>query len=194
MNTILLEDLPITETPTTFKKGEFIPVFQANKKEIALVKSGKVSLMRSDEEGNLVFLEEYKEDDIFSKLWIYNEMNDLFIECNTDCEIYFLDFSLFIQNETNKYTLFLLNKMSSCIRKLNKKSTILQKKSMEDKLLTYFRAIAKKENAKRFEVPLTFKDLADYLGVDRSSLMRKLNDLEAKKKIKRSGKTIFLKS
>ena len=125
---------------------------------------------------------------------IYNEMNDLFIECNTDCEIYFLDFSLFIQNETNKYTLFLLNKMSSCIRKLNKKSTILQKKSMEDKLLTYFRALAKKENAKRFEVPLTFKDLADYLGVDRSSLMRKLNDLEAKKKIKRSGKTIFLKS
>ena len=194
MNDFPFAELYLKEAPTTFYKGEFLPIFQTNKREIAYIKKGRVSLMRSDEEGNLVFLEEYKEDDIFSKLWIYNEMNDLFIECNTDCEIYFLDFSLFIQNETNKYTLFLLNKMSSCIRKLNKKSTILQKKSMEDKLLTYFRALAKKENTKRFEVPLTFKDLADYLGVDRSSLMRKLNDLEAKKKIKRSGKTIFLKS
>ena len=194
MNTILLEDLRITETPTTFKKGEFIPVFQANKKEIALVKSGKVSLMRSDEEGNLLYIDEYNSGEIFSKLWIYNDENDLFLECNTDAEIYFFDYLLFMQNTNPQFLRFFLDKMMAYIRYLNQKNTILQKKSMEEKLLSYFKVLARKEKNKKFEIPITYKDLADYLGVDRSSLMRKLNELEKKRKIKRSGRTIFLKN
>ena len=77
---------------------------------------------------------------------------------------------------------------------LHQKITILQKKNMEEKILTYFRIESKKNESKKFEIPITYKELADYLGVDRSSLMRKLNELEQKKKIKKQGKTIFLKN
>ena len=65
---------------------------------------------------------------------------------------------------------------------------------MEEKIMTYFKILSKNENSKKFEIPITYKDLADYLGVDRSSLMRKLNELEGKKKIKKKGRTIFLKN
>ena len=118
MNDFPFAELYLKEAPTTFYKGEFLPIFQTNKREIAYIKKGRVSLMRSDEEGNLVFLEEYKEDDIFSKLWIYNEMNDLFIECNTDCEIYFLDFSLSglsLFSLKILYSGFLSSELCSCL-------------------------------------------------------------------------------
>ena len=178
----------------SFNKGEFIPIFQNNKKEIALIKKGQVSLMKSDINGNLIYIDHFNRYQMFSKLWIYNEENDLFLVCDSPTEILFFDYTLFTQSTNPKLLTFFLEKSLQYMNYLNQKITILQKKSMEEKLMTYFKILSKKENSKKFEIPITYKDLADYLGVDRSSLMRKLNELEVKKKIQKKGRTIFLKS
>ncbi len=191
---MLVEEILKNLATVSFNKGEFIPLFQNNKKEIALIKKGKVSLMKSDINGNLIYIDHFIKNEMFSKLWIYNEENDLFFVCNTSAEIYFLDYTLFTQGTNSKYLNFFLEKSIQYMTYLNQKISILQKKSMEDKLLTYFRIESKKCGSKKFEITITYKELADYLGVDRSSLMRKLNELEKKKKIKKQGKTIFLKN
>ncbi len=176
----------------TYKKGEFLPFFQNKKQEILFLQKGKVSLMKSDVHGNLLYIDHFSEHDFFSNMWIYNEENDLFFVCNSDVEVYFVDYTFFTQNSSSKYLVYLLDKCISYTYLLNQKISILQKKNMEDKLLSYFRSLASLNEKRRFEIPLTYKELADYLGVDRSSLMRKLKDLENEKKIKRKGKTIFL--
>lgn len=189
-----IEEIEKNVSTFSFNKGEFIPLFQSNKKEIALIKKGKVSLMKSDINGNLLYIDHFKKNEMFSKLWIYNEENDLFFVCTTPVELYFLDYTLFIQGTNQKYLNFFLEKSIQYMTYLHQKITILQKKNMEEKILTYFRIESKKNESKKFEIPITYKELADYLGVDRSSLMRKLNELEQKKKIKKQGKTIFLKN
>lgn len=183
----------INSEPFLFYKGEFIPIFQSNKQEIAFIKSGIVSLMKSDIHGNLIYIDSFRQGDILSKIWIYNEDHDLFLVCSTKVEIYFLDYSMITMNSNPRFLQDFLQKILFSMNYLYQKVSILQKKNMEDKLMCYFRIESKKCGSKKFEVPITFKELADYLGVDRSSLMRKLSELEQKKKIKKKGKTIFLK-
>lgn len=190
----LFDEISEYLTPTTFKKGEYIPLFQNSKREIALIKRGEVFLMKSDINGNLLYLDRFKEQQIFSKIWIYNEDNDLFLVCKKNTEIYFLDYTLFMQKNNSKIMSFLFENFLAYTNYLNQKITILQKKNMEEKIFSYFKILKKEADGKKFEIPISYKDLADYLGVDRSSLMRKLNDLEKKKKIKRQGRTIFWKN
>lgn len=190
----LFEEIGEYLTPTSFKKGEYIPLFQNSKREIALIKTGEVFLMKSDVNGNLLYLDRFKDRQIFSRIWIYNEDNDLFLVCKKNTEIYFLDYALCMQKNNPKIMSFLFENFISYTNYLNQKITILQKKNMEEKLLSYFKILKKETGQKKFEIPISYKDLADYLGVNRSSLMRKLNDLEKKKKIKRQGRTIFWKS
>ncbi len=193
MDTFILELFQNAKT-LTFKKGEFIPLFQRNKKEIAVVKSGDIALMKSDFNGNLIFIDHFTTGNIISKLWIYNEENDLFLVAKTKVEIIFQDYLFFFQSNNYRAISLLTEKFINYSIHLNQKIAVLQKRNMEDKILAYFHILAKKYNSNKFELPLTYKDLADYLGVDRSSLMRKLSELEKNKKIKKQGKTIFLKN
>lgn len=188
-STLITQNAKITE----FKKGEFIPLFQRNKKEIAIIISGTIALMKSDFNGNLIFIDDFTKGNIISKLWIYNEENDLFLVCKTKVELIFQDYLYFFQSNNYRLITSLVEKFISYSVYLNQKITILQKRNMEDKLMAYFHILERKYNSKKFEIPLTYKDLADYLGVDRSSLMRKLTELEKSKKIKKQGKTIFLR-
>ena len=61
---------------------------------------------------------------------------------------------------------------------LNTRIEILSKKSIRDKLLTYFNIISNRNFRKTFTLPFSLTDLADYLCVDRSAMMRELSHLK----------------
>ena len=54
---------------------------------------------------------------------------------------------------------------------------ILMQKSVRDKLITFFEYLSAKKGTAKFTVPLPFTDLADYLSVDRSAMMRELTKM-----------------
>lgn len=64
----------------------------------------------------------------------------------------------------------------SCLLKkvvvMNNRIDVLTKKTIREKLLEYFRAEEKENLSKVFYLKLNYTELADYLGVDRSALMR----------------------
>ena len=69
---------------------------------------------------------------------------------------------------------------------------VLSKRTIRDKLLTYFSILSNKNYNKIITIPYSLTTLADYLSVDRSAMMRELKSLsdegfiikESKNKIK----------
>lgn len=57
------------------------------------------------------------------------------------------------------------------------KLTHLSKKTIRDKLLSYFNSLAKKEKSSYFEIPFNKTELANYLSVDRSAMSTELTKM-----------------
>ena len=75
---------------------------------------------------------------------------------------------------------------------LNTRIELLTKKNILDKLLSYFDIISRNRLSKKFTLPFTLTDLADYLSVDRSAMMRELSHLKEEGFIDKKGKKITL--
>ena len=68
---------------------------------------------------------------------------------------------------------------------------ILQQRTLRGKILLYFHCLRKKYGTSCFTLPMPFVDLADYLSVDRSSLMREIRKLKDEGIIKSDRRRIF---
>jgi len=64
---------------------------------------------------------------------------------------------------------------------LTEKLTHMSKKTIRDKLMSYFTTIAKKEQSTYFEIPYNKTELANYLSVDRSAMSAELSKMKAEK-------------
>ena len=60
------------------------------------------------------------------------------------------------------------------------------------KILSYFDIISRRNLRKTFTVPFSYTDLADFLSVDRSAMMRELKLLVDEGFIKKNGNKITL--
>lgn len=74
---------------------------------------------------------------------------------------------------------------------LNLRIEILSKKTIRDKLLSYFRILSQNSFSKTFTLPFSLTDLADYLSVDRSAMMREIKALKEDGIIKKMDKNKF---
>lgn len=63
---------------------------------------------------------------------------------------------------------------------------LLTYKGVRDKLITYFNNLSIENNNKTFEIPFSLTDLADYLMIERSAMMRELKRLKDEKIIKKT--------
>ena len=69
---------------------------------------------------------------------------------------------------------------------------LLTKRSTRDKLLGYFSFLSSRNFSKHFELPFSLTDLADYLSVDRSAMMREIKLLKEDGFITKIGNQIIL--
>ena len=86
----------------------------------------------------------------------------------------------------------MIGSMVQNMKRQNERIDILTKKTTRDKLLEYFDTEAKKKGAKVFVMPMSYTDLADYFGVDRSALMREIKYLKDDGLIETNKKKITL--
>ncbi len=178
-----------------YHKGEFIS-FHNNKNQFAIIKKGEITLLKTDEEGSCYTIEKLTKNDIFTKIW-HQDDNELVFVCTSDTEIILIDYLSLLRGcnikcprHQNILEIF-FKQIINYTTKLNQKLALLQIKKMEDRILTYFRSLCV-EGKNSFILPMSYKELADYFMVDRSSFMRKLKDMEERKIIKKEGKKIIL--
>lgn len=177
----------------TFRKEHIIISNLVDDDLIGVILSGKASIVNYGYKGNRDIIDNLEYDDVFGKPF-FNINSDVVVIAATDCEVLFIDYHLLI-SQGSKYDKINYNinrLLTNKIYNLYEKIEILSKRTIREKLLTYFNNLSKKYNKKSFNLPITYIELADYLSVDRSAMTREIKKLKDEKIISINGKKITI--
>ena len=101
----------------------------------------------------------------------------------------------FNQNTKEYYNQFIKNLLiiiMSDMKKTTQRLEILTRKTIRNRLLEYFNISLKNSGTKHIYLPFNFTELAHYLAVDRSAMMRELKYMKEERIIEVKGKRITL--
>lgn len=182
-----------------FSKGEIVTTYIEKRNQICIVLSGEVDLIRYDFNGDKTIIGHFVDDDIFGEVFSpANTNNELFVLARKNSEILFFTYDTlftkckrtcdFHKTLTNNLSELFLNK----IIELNLRIELLTKRSIRSKILSYFEILSKGSLRRTFSLPYSYTDLADFLSVDRSAMMRELKLLIDDGFIKKDGSRITL--
>lgn len=180
-----------------FTKGTSINSYYKNTNIVGIIISGAVQIVRTNSSGVHNIIEELREDEVFTTgMNIYsNEIEIIAIE---DTKVIIIDYDYIISNINNEkqyFNKFIKNMFQIYNEKLKEKNErleILSKKSIRNKLLTYFEIQYNKRGSKYIYLPFNFKDLAEYLSIDRAAMSRELKSLKDEGFIETKSKRITL--
>ena len=181
----------------TFKKDRTIVTNIINVKLVGILLSGTANMERYDYNGNRSIIEKLQTNSVFGE--VFSRLgSDISVVATSDCEVLLIEYDHIIKRCNNgcSYHSILTNNMlkllSNKIVELNERVEILSKRSIRDKLLSYFELLANDNPKRSFILPFTYTDLADYLSVDRSAMMREIKNLKEDGFIKTNGRRITI--
>ena len=164
----------------TYYAGEHIIDYSAHPERVGIIQSGNAQVVATDADGNSVILEDLTVNSVFGELFLLPlSAHGYAVEAITECKVLFIRYSDIIKRCENACVhhsqlvdnLFCMAAIKA--RNLNMHLQILSRRSTREKLLCY---LSLREDAfgPRFELPMTWSRLADYLCVNRSALMREV--------------------
>lgn len=166
-----------------FKKDSSILSTIKNDNILCILVEGNIQIIKTDYNGNITIIEELSENSIFGSIISNITNNEYQIITKTDCKILLIEYNRIINenNNTPAYSQFIRNLLKIISIKISEKNDrieILTEKTIRNKLLKYFQNLSKKTGSKNIYLPFSFTELANYLSVDRSALMRELKNLK----------------
>ena len=182
-----------------FTKGETVTNYIEKRNQICIVLSGEVDLIRYDLNGTKTIIGHFITNDVFGEAFYpANINNELFAVAKKNTEVLFFTYNTLLTKckrncdfhrilTSNLGELFLDQIVS-----LNLRLKLLTKRNIRGKILSYFDIISRRNLRKTFTVPFSYTDLADFLSVDRSAMMRELKLLVDEGFIKKNGNKITL--
>ena len=183
----------------TFSKGQIITTYIEKRKQICVLVSGTADLIRYDLKGNKDIIETFHSNDIFGEAFYpVNTNNELFVLATQNCEVLlFLYDDIHVKCRINCrfHPTLVSNILDLVIKRTvhqNTRIEILSKRTIREKLLSYFSILSSKNFSKNITLPYSLTNLADYLSVDRSAMMRELKTLIDDGIIEKNGNKIKL--
>ena len=178
-----------------FEKNEIITTYIINRNQVCIVLEGSADLMRYDFNGNQMVVEKFNKFDVFGEIFYQiNTNNELFVLAKEKSKILIFNYDIFEKKckknckMHEELLIGLPNLVLTKVSDLNLRIELLSKKTIRDKLISYFRILSEKNFSKTFTLPFSLTDLADYLSIDRSAMMRELKSLKEEGFIKKSDK------
>lgn len=182
-----------------FFENEEILQTVKGKNIICIVLEGSATMMEINYNGDEKLIENLEVESVFGTA--ISDMNDK--ECqirstskNTKIAVFdYINIINISNTNHNYYNIFINNLISimhTKLRERNDRIRILTKKTIRDKLLAYFECEYQKTKSKFIYLPNNFKQLADYLAVNRSAMFREIKSLKEEKFIKIDGTRISL--
>lgn len=182
-----------------FHKNETITTYIEKRNQLCILLKGEADLIRYDFNGNKTIIGNFTDNSIFGEaLYPANTNNELFVMAKSDCTVLFIAYDDILRKCKSNCTFHkeLSEKIYALIIdqivNLNTRIELLTKRSTRDKILSYFDILSNKNLSKTFTLPFSLTDLADFLSVDRSAMMRELSYLKEEGFIKKNGKKITL--
>ena len=183
----------------TFLKNQIITSYIQKRNQLCVLLDGTADLVRYDLNGNRTIVERFSKNSLFGEVFYkVTTNNELLVEAKSNCTVLFYIYDE-LKNKCNESCKFhetlseyLPELILDKITELNTRIELLTQKTTRDKLLMYFSLISTRKLSKTFELPLSLTDLADYLNVDRSAMMRELKLLKEDKLVEKIGNRIIL--
>ena len=195
---IILEKMSkcVNAKKRTFMNGETILSFGNKRKIIGIILSGNADLRKIDIKGFETILENLSKGDIFSEMFI--EINDdpTYLVATKETEVLFIDYyHIFNDCKINclNHKIVVNTIIDMLMHKtvqLSNKISILSNRTTREKILSYLQTEAK--GNRKVTINYSLQELADYLCVDRSAMMREIKKLIDEKKIKKEGRTFTI--
>ena len=181
-----------------FDKNEIITTYIVNRNMIFIVLDGSADLLRYDFNGNQTIVEKFNKYDVFGEIFYrININNELFVKAREKTKILMFNYDIF-EKKCKKNCKFheelligLPNLVLSKVSDLNLRIELLSQKTIRDKILSYFRILSQNSFSKTFTLPFSLTDLADYLSIDRSAMMREIKALKEDGIIKKLDRNRF---
>lgn len=179
-----------------YKKGDIIIQMTDKSDVLGLIESGTAHLVRIDVDGNKSIMDYYEVGDIFGKRLSPHSSYDMYyIKAKEKCRITFINLNKLLSrcdNNCTKHTVLLNNLLFITLEKSQMHLDILSQRSIRQKLVTYFGHICTRNDSDSFTLPLSLSDLADYLSVDRSAMMREIKKMKSEEIISSDSNRITL--
>jgi len=182
-----------------FAKGEIITTYMEKRKQICILLSGKADLIRYDLNGNKDIIDRFSKNDIFGEAFYpVNNNNELFALATEPCEVLLFlydDVQIKCRTHCRFHTTLVSHVLELVLNNVvhqNTRIEILSKRTIREKLLSYFSILSSKNYSKNIILPFSLTSLADYLSVDRSAMMREIKSLIDEGFILKDGNKIKL--
>ncbi len=164
-----------------------------------VVQSGDIRTITIDEDGTRTILSYYNDDDIIIPQMLYTSKNiTCFLEILDNCEILSLDLKRVnscCESACKKHIIFLSNlllKMDTILYDNASHTAVISNRSIRKKLCEYFEIQKNINRSVKFKLPMTMAELADYLCVDRSAMLREIKKMCDEKLIVSKNRHITL--
>ena len=179
------------------KEQEMLPTIKSGN-IVGIILEGSAEVIYTDYNGNEILLEELNKNSVFGSNFSLTSNENCQIISKENTEVLIIDYDKLINPKNLSRTYFniflrnLFEIISSKFKETNERIQILEKKQIRDKLLEYFEIRHKKSGSRNIYMPFTFRDLADYIAVNRSAMFRELKHLKEEGFIEVKNKKITL--
>jgi CRP-like cAMP-binding protein len=182
-----------------FTKGLNIIDYMDRTNSIGIIDTGSIDIIQTDYDGNETLIDELSTNDIFgSTIYSIVLSDECSIITKENTIVTFIDYreienAEFIKSEF--YITFVQNLLTIIFEQMsikNKRIDILTKKTIRNKLLTYFKQLSKEQGSKSITLPFSLSNLARFISVDRSAMIRELKYLKEEGMIDQKTKKIRL--
>lgn len=179
-----------------YGRGDIIMHSGDENDEIGFVDSGTVCLVSISLDGQKSIIEYYCENDIFGG--VMSPVSDLcgyYLTAKSKCSITFVSYAKLIAccRRCCETHIGLIDRFAaSTVRKANVHIDILGQRSIRGKLVYFFDMLMKQSGSKHIKLPLSLTDLADYLSVDRSAMMREIKSMNDEGMISSKGRDVVI--
>ncbi len=151
---------------------------------VGAVLGGVVKIVKTDYEGNEVVIAELTEGDIFAEVFVCAEVfrSPVSIISAAGSEVLFFDYRKIIRMCSSSCVFHqqLISNMLKVVANkslyLNRRIDVISKKSLRDKVLTYFHYESMGES--KFAITMNREELASFLCADRSALSNELSKMK----------------
>ena len=179
-----------------YSKG--VTVHNANEtcRTLDIVLSGSLVAYSLSTNGSSTTMFEFSKGSVIGANLLFGENHSypLNIYCLTDCQIIHIDINAVLEflHDYN-FTLHYIKSISQNSQGINQKIAMFTQRTLRENIMDYFKQQTIIQKSSVILLPMSKRQLADYLGVQRPSLFRELKKLKEEGIIEINNRTITIK-
>ncbi len=179
------------------KNEEIMPTIKSSN-FIGIILDGSAQIINIEYNGNMIIAENLTPDSVFGTNISATNSENYQIIAQQDTQVLLIDYDKLLNPRNQKYTYFntfivnLFDIIHTKIKDKSERIRVLEKKQIRERLLEYFEIEYRKTLQRNIYLPFTFRDLSDYLAINRSAMFRELKNLKEDNLIEVKGNKIKL--